>query len=104
MADEADVFRWCVYCEADCWADEPEHAEDCPAVTGVWPVRESDLDSCPHCGEATREMFCMDCGSPLVAGDHYALRDIETGEMAVRPEWGEVVCLGCAALTEVGSS
>lgn len=80
----------------------PDHANTCPAVTGVWPIREEDADPCPHCGRDTRAMACMDCGADLVVGDYYATRDIETGDLAVRPEYGEVICLGCAANLGLG--
>lgn len=95
-----DPFRWCVHCGTDCQVDEPEHADTCPATTGVWPVREEEAFRCPHCGKNTREMTCMDCGDPLEVGDHYALRDPETQQLVIKPEaWGigEVICLGCAA-------
>lgn len=92
-----DLFRYCVHCGADCDVAEPEHVDSCPFVTGIWPVREEDADHCPHCGKDTGEMICMDCGAPLDVGDHYALRDVETGALEVRPEIGDVICLGCAA-------
>ena len=101
MSEWEDLYRWCVYCQADCWVDEPEHAADCPSNTGIWPVRERDGALCPHCGKDTLlPIHCIDCGAELNVGDHYAMRDSETGEQVVKPDAGgigEVICLGCAA-------
>jgi hypothetical protein len=47
-------YRWCVYCKADCWVDDPEHTTECPTSTGVFPIREGDKD-----------MLCCRCKAPL---------------------------------------
>lgn len=95
-------YRWCVHCKADCWVDDPEHAADCPSVTGLWPVREQELQPCRKCGTPAHGMCCMDCGAELKLGDFYVLRDADTGGIASeRPHVGEVVCVGCGAMTDV---
>ena len=85
-----DPFRYCVHCNADCYDDDPEHAEDCPASTGVWPVREKDLLPCSNCGHPHNQMFCMDCREELKAGDRYMHRQVDDDVY-------EIICVGCAA-------
>ena len=98
MSDE-DPFRYCVYCEADCYEDETQHAEDCPTNTGVFPVRRQDLaPHCPECGW-NAGMLCMDCEQPLEIGDFYMHREVVAGDgesMATAPVY-EVICVGCMA-------
>jgi hypothetical protein len=50
-----DNWRWCVYCKADCWPDEPDHDEDCPSVTGRYPIdhpaeKPAPPSECCRCG------------------------------------------------------
>ena len=97
-----DPFRFCVYCAADCYADEPDHAPTCPSVTGVYPVRPEDLGpKCNHCGERALGMTCMDCGDELKVGDHYMHRVVEEGDPLLPgiegAEVREVICVGCKA-------
>ena len=98
-----DPFRYCVFCNADCYVDEAEHADDCPSVTRVWPVREEDMGpKCSHCGErAFGPMHCMDCGASLNVGDHYMHREVDPGDPLLPGIEGapvyEVICVGCAA-------
>jgi hypothetical protein len=103
MADD-DSFRYCIYCAADCYGDEAQHAAVCPSTTGVYPVDEHALKPfCPHCGES---MFgppcCMDCGDVIPVGSHYYHREVdpsdpdESNPMVGAPVY-EVICLGCAA-------
>lgn len=105
MSEWDDLYRHCVHCGTDCIdfpGLEPDHADHCPSVTGLWPVREEEQMPCPHCGEPTREMSCMDCGADLKPGNFYVLRDSSTGSVSVRPHIGEVICVGCGA-REAGS-
>jgi hypothetical protein len=100
---EREPFRWCVFCDADCHEDDPEHADDCPSITGIFPVRlHKHCDSCT-CNGTIR---CMDCGAELKVGDFYMHREIEgTDFMAVSPFAGaavsEVICMGCKAHDEL---
>jgi hypothetical protein len=86
-----DPFRWCVYCEADCYEDDPRHDDDCPSLTGLYPIDGAEF--WPH-----GPVACIECGEPFAPGDHYVLRDVESGLITPRPAIGEVTCLGCAAL------
>ena len=103
----SDPFRFCIYCEADCYEEDPGHADDCPSTTGVFPVREEDAGpQCPHCGERIDgEMHCADCDQPLRVGDHYTHRHIGRGGLPGMAEADvyEIICLGCAALAAVAS-
>lgn len=101
---EAEPFRWCVYCDADCDVDEPEHAAACPSTTGVYPVEREGPDKrpCEHCGKLPNVGFrCSDCDCLLGLGDHYTHRRI--GDMSSPLTGGveypcyELICLGCAA-------
>ncbi len=70
----------CVYCLAPWFGEafaDPEHRQDCPMVTNVYPVDDDD-------------MVCMDCGAKL---DFYTYRPCDDAD-----DVAEVVCLGCAAL------
>lgn len=104
---DREPLRWCVYCDADCDADEPEHAEDCPSRTGVFTVDAAMIGpECPHCGErAGHPPICTDCAATLNVGDRYMLREIEPGDQLVPGVEGasvnEVVCVGCAAIHAV---
>lgn len=91
------VFRWCVYCHADCWSDEIEHLAECATITGLYPIRGADLGplaKCPCCNHEWRlyGMRCMDCGSEFKEGDISAQRWIGSDVC-------EIVCVGCAVLT-----
>lgn len=109
-----DPFRWCVYCDADCRVDEPDHADDCPFSTGVFPITERDVcdNPCPHCS-CGGGMTCMDCGEPFKLGDFYTHRVVTDGDRIGRiipseliedAPVGEVICLGCAALADAKAS
>jgi hypothetical protein len=90
-----------VFCDADCDVDEPEHADDCPSTTGVFPVREQDLDRCGNCGHPRHGFCCVDCGAELRVGDHYMHRQVEDADPLLPGLEGvavyEVICIGCAA-------
>jgi hypothetical protein len=117
MTEHEDLFRWCVHCGADCWPDreDQEHAADCPAETGVWPVEVDEALEialwvqweCDTVPDEIREMaqravlrqpVCAECEAPFRPGDFYMLRDDATGEIHVRPHIGVMVCIGCAAV------
>jgi hypothetical protein len=100
--DEACLVH-CVFCGADCNLPEPDHADDCPSVTGLYPVIERDL-MCPGCGETYEGMLCSECEEPFKIGDHYTHRQI--GEGNPIPDGPpcpiyEPICLGCAATEAV---
>lgn len=98
-----DPFRYCVYCNADCYEDEPQHADDCPKNTGVYPVDQHALKPfCPHCGESMGgPPCCMDCGEVIPVGSHYVHREAQAGDPSLPGVAGapvyELLCLGCAA-------
>jgi hypothetical protein len=105
-----DPFRFCVYCAADCYEDEPEHTSDCPSVTGLYPVRAADLGSpCVHCGQPSLGMQCWICHEPFEVGDFYVLVGGEPKPENAVPGiegayfGGTVTCIGCAALVGDGS-
>jgi hypothetical protein len=84
--DTGDQYRWCIYCQADCWL-EPEnqqHTPSCPTLTGVYPVLP------PGVG-------CTACHVRLHPGDVYTLADVDT-ETVNGCQSGFVVCLGCGAM------
>lgn len=107
MFEHEERYRYCVFCGADCHEDEPAHRDDCPSVTGVWPVREEDFGpKCVHCGQgAFGGMRCMDCGSDLKMGDHYMHRETDPGDPHDPGLGGasisEVICIGCKAKDEL---
>lgn len=102
MADD-DPFRYCIYCNADCYESEPEHAADCPSVTDVFPFTEKDtLCRCGRPLPDDQRMVCMDCKATFEPGDHYTHRWVGEADMGFGSHpVGEVICLGCAALAEI---
>lgn len=96
-----DPFRFCVYCRADCYEDEPEHAGDCPSVTNVWPVTEKDLGMRGPDDPYAHGMGCVDCGEQFKVGDSYSLRTVAEADRGLPGVQGaavcHVICLGCAA-------
>lgn len=99
MSDERDLFRYCIYCGADCEASSVEHAEDCPQATGLYPVIDQDLG--PRCSKCGYEegMCCSACGHSFQRGEFYVLRDMATGEVTtpVANSVSEPYCVGCGA-------
>lgn len=94
----------CKWCGADCGdpvsglpGDEaPDHAADCPAATGIYPVALRDCF--PH-----GVSHCTACGCPLWPGDHYSLVQQEAeGVVGGVPVDGIAIymqtCTGCAVL------
>jgi hypothetical protein len=100
-----DPLRFCVYCEADCGVETPQHNVGCPTTTGVFPIREKDLDPCENCGHYRHGMRCMDCDADLDVDDHYMLRGIAPGDPLLPGIQGApifaVICVGCAASAAV---
>lgn len=100
-------FRRCVHCGVDCFADgweegderayrdenEVEHADDCPMVTGLFPVTMAELGMRGPNDPYAHGMICMDCHAPFALGDVYARRDVD-GVF-------EIVCVGCRVLSEI---
>lgn len=88
----ADQFRWCVYCQADCWP-EPEnqqHMPDCPTSTGLYPVLPQDINPWGDYGG------CTACHTPFQLGDRYVLANPDT-EQVDGSTSGFVLCVGCGA-------
>lgn len=78
-------FRYCVYCGCDCDdfpGIEPDHTQDCPNVTGLFPVSVRDIRA---------QLTCMDCNELFKPGDYF-VRVREERDIA------EEVCVGCGAL------
>ena len=102
---EREPGRWCVYCDADCEADEPEHAETCPSTTGLWPVEPHK-----HCETCTCDgsMRCAECHTLLKVGDFYMHREIEPADPLLPGLEGAsiqlVICVGCKAHDETEST
>jgi len=105
---ETDPFRFCVYCNADCKADAPEHTAECPFNTGLFPVRDEELGpTCSNCGHKDG-MCCSACMQPFAVGDFYVHRNLASGEVGANlaeaigatlenaPIY-EPVCLSCGA-------
>jgi hypothetical protein len=94
---DAEPFRWCVHCDVDCDADEP-HREDCPSVTGIWPVTAE-----PHCATCSCDhgIRCGACGAVLAVGDVFMHREVEAADPSLPGLGGApvhlAVCVGCAA-------
>lgn len=87
----ADPFRYCVYCEADCYADEPEHDAECPSNTGLYPVTTETLGMRGPDDPYAFGARCMDCGVEFKLGDTYTHRE-------VADDVREMVCVGCRVL------
>lgn len=85
-------FDTCVYCEATgCESGDADHAEDCPIVTGIFPVTLRDM--WPN-GPAQ----CSTCHTLLWPGDTYSTIPQEPiGGIPV----GLVACTGCAILGQL---
>lgn len=100
-AKEADPFRYCRWCDADCAEDETQHTADCPSSTGVFPVEyEACHPPCQHCGKRPDPSIrCSECECVLGLGDYYTHRQV--GDYVGTPTY-EPVCLGCAALEAAG--
>lgn len=82
----------CIYCGVDCsppqeaFRDVPiDHAPDCPATTGRFPVTEKDFPGGIRCG----------CGKALLEGDFYASKP--DGMVGQHP-LSELCCLECAGV------
>lgn len=87
----------CVYCDEPVGCDAftesgVPHSPVCPTVTGLYPVRDRDVQCPGGCGCRTG-MRCFECETELEVGDLYAHLTIRDGEIPTVV----VVCLGCAA-------
>lgn len=71
--------------------DEPEHGDECPATTGLWPVTPEVLGMRGPDDPYAHGMVCMDCGGEFKVGDVYAHREVSE-------DIREVVCVGCRVL------
>jgi hypothetical protein len=82
----ADEYRYCLYCEADCWPepDNQRHGPECPDSTLVYPVDEPMLTFGARC----------ECGHVFQRGDSYMHVEVARSgpDLVV-----VVVCVGCAA-------
>lgn len=82
----------CVHCGVD--IEEDDHPEDCPSVTGVYPVTPRD---CWPAG-----MLCDRCDTEFWPGDFYSLIQVGSEyDQATSPPVYEVACTGCAVLAGV---
>lgn len=90
-ANGRDPFRWCIWCNCDCYEDEPDHRFDCPSQTGLRPITPRELGMRGPNDPYAHGMACMDCGTPFRVGDFAAHRSIED-------DIYEVVCVGCRVL------
>lgn len=81
---ENDMFQYCIYCGCDCHESPPEHRDDCPQTTGVYPITEFETD---------HQIVCTECREPFKTGDSYCHQAVE-GETDIV----SVVCVGCAIL------
>lgn len=88
-----DPFRYCIYCDADCYENEPAHTGGCPSSTGIFPIESLHV---PDGDES--DAACMDCDQPFRRGDSYTHRWAEPIDGT---PCGEVICLGCAAEAEL---
>jgi hypothetical protein len=86
----------CIYCGAPWPYPEPiEHATNCPSITGLFPVLDSDLGhkvEC-ECGRVNRwpgGFGCVACGHQFAIGEFYVHRSISDNLSAI-------VCLSCEA-------
>lgn len=85
-------YRWCIFCEADCYVSNPEHNFACPISTGLWPVSQSDYDM---------DMCCGMCPYIFELDDCYMHVDIHTHKISSTGDILEVVCIGCATAISI---
>lgn len=88
-----DAYRWCIYCGADCWLEEPAHYALCPFEIGLFPVTEKEIR--PH------GFACVECGVEFKVGDVYVHRplgiadEVEILGLTQSFQAMECVCVGC---------
>lgn len=78
-------YRYCVWCGTDCDdfpGPHPEHTQECPLETGVFPISVRDLRD---------QLRCLDCNELFKPGDYYV-------QVREEQDIAEIVCLGCGAL------
>lgn len=89
-----DKYRWCIYCQADCWPEHEnqQHAQECLTNTGIYPVRADEALPTGDLG------VCTACSHPFALGDFYVHVSDETGLVVNRPApesrtW--IACVPC---------
>jgi hypothetical protein len=83
-------YRYCTYCKCDCDdfpGAKPDHAEDCPDVTGLFPVSVKDI---------REHLQCLDCSEPFKPGDYYV-------QVREEHDIADIVCLGCGMLESIAN-
>lgn len=78
-------YRYCIYCGTDCDdfpGPHPEHSQECPFETGLFPVSVRDLRD---------GLQCMDCDQPFKPGDYWV-------QVREDRDVAQIVCIGCGAL------
>jgi hypothetical protein len=85
-----EKYRWCIYCKADCWPEKEnqQHADDCPQMTGLYPVDQRMLDNQVRCGYGEDG-----CGYVFQSGDIYTMTEVEHRGPHT---FGTVSCIECA--------
>lgn len=80
-------YRWCFYCKADCWpeAENQQHKDACPSVTGLFPVDQDDVDRGAECGKG--------CGHVFQLGECYMDTEVEENGP---DKTATVACIACA--------
>lgn len=83
-------YRWCIYCQADCWP-EPEnqrHQDDCPLVTGLYPVDQDMVERGAQCG------YGDGCGHVFQLGEFYMATEVKQDGPDT---YTTAACIGCAS-------
>lgn len=91
-ANGRDPWRWCIDCGCDCYEDEPNHALDCGANTGLFRVTDRDLGMRGLRDPYAHGMSCAECGAEFRLGDYCAHQRTEEDDVFV------TVCVGCQIL------
>lgn len=96
----SDQFRFCIYCGVDIYTALPMHREDCPELTGVFPVLKQDV--------GPDGLQCFDCHAELLEGDSYMerkfgkdeqdLTELQRGASFEGLVGVVLVCTGCGVL------
>lgn len=83
-----DLYRWCIYCKADCWLATQKHAPYCPVSTGLWPITQSDYDN---------DMCCGCCFEKFELDEYCMQLDTQINQVVLHGNVLEIICIGCAA-------
>ena len=81
-------YRYCKYCGTDC--DDfpglkPDHSQECPFETGLFPVSAQDMRD---------QLQCMDCDVPFKPGDYWV-------QVREDQDVAQIVCIGCGMLEAI---